>query len=286
MKEKLATFLSKIILILKRPDMNILPGHIAFFFVLSLIPILTLITFFATLLNIPMHEVFNSIGNLPNGIVEFLTPAYTDTNITFGNIIIVLISFFVASNGADAIILTSNKLYNIKQSSAIERRIKSIIVTIIFIGLFLFMLLIPVFGNIIIDFIANFVNDTIYKSIKAIYNILQIPISLLFIYFNIKIIYTIAPDKNIKSKEVSSGAVFTTVSWVIISQIYSYYVNNFANYGRIYGNLANLVILMLFIYLLSNIFVIGMALNAYKNELDDEINKTGRMNIIKSIHNI
>lgn len=286
MKLKFATFLSKLILILKRPDMNILPGHLAFFFVLSLIPILTLITFFATIFNIPVHELSTSIGNLPNGIVEILVPAYTDTSITFGNIIIVLISFFVASNGADAVILTSNKLYNIKQSSIVQRRVKSIIVTVIFIGLFLFMLLIPVFGNIIIELISNIVNDSIYKSIKIIYNILQLPITLLFVYFNIKIIYTIAPDKNIKSKEVSSGAFFTTISWVVISQIYSYYINNFANYSRIYGNLSNLVILMLFIYLLSNIFVIGMALNAYKNELDDEINKTARINIIKSLHNI
>ncbi len=286
MKTKIADILSKIILILRRPDMNILPGHLAFFFVLALIPLLTLVTFFATIFNIPIHEISNTVGNLPNGIVEILKPAFTATSITFGNIIILLISFFVASNGADAVILTSNKLYNINKSSIVERRIKAIIVTIIFICLFLFMLLIPVFGNIIIELISNFVNDTVYKSIKTIYNILQFPLSLLFVYFNIKVIYTIAPDKKIKSKDVSNGAVFTTISWVVISQIYAFYINNLANYSRIYGNFTNIIILMLFIYLLSTIFVIGMALNAYKNELNDEISKTGRMNIIKSIHNI
>lgn len=283
-KIKIQNILSKIILILRRPDMNILPGHIAFFFVLSLIPLLTLVTYFATLFNIPIHEIGNTV-TLPNGIVEFLTPALTDTTISLGNVLILLISFIVASNGADSIIIISNKLYSIKQSGFFQRRIKATIVTIIFIILFLFMLLIPVFGNILIEFISNFVNETVYNSIKTIYNILQFPLTLLFVYLNIKLIYTLAPDKDINSKEVNKGAIFTTLSWVIIVQTYSYYVNNFANYGRIYGNLSNLVVLMLFIYLLSTIFVIGMALNAYKVELDDEINRTGSMNIIKSLHN-
>ena len=41
---------------------------------------------------------------------------------------------------------------------------------------------------------------------------------------------------------------------------------------------------MLYMYLLAYVFVIGMAFNASRAELDDEIEKTGKINILKSIH--
>lgn len=59
--------------------------------------------------------------------------------------------------------------------------------------------------------------------------------------------------------------------------IYSYYVTHFARYDLLYAGLSNIVILMLWVYLLAVIFVIGLALNY--NE-DQKLEKTG---IIKQI---
>ena len=42
---------------------------------------------------------------------------------------------------------------------------------------------------------------------------------------------------------------------------------------------------MLYMYLLAYVFVIGMAFNASRKELDEEIEKTGKINIIKMKHN-
>ena len=65
-----------------------------------------------------------------------------------------------------------------------------------------------------------------------------------------------APDTKIKSRETTTGAVFTTVSWIIATEIYSFYVNYFAKYNLLYGSVANLLILFLWIYLLSYIVFI------------------------------
>ena len=286
MKDKFEIFLSKIILILKKPQMEILPGHLAFFFVLSIIPLITLLVFFCSLFNIPSYELlqfFNSA--LPKGIGNILVPAFTETTINFGTILILAITFFVASNGAKSIITTSNALYNSENDDVIRQRIKAIILTVIIISLLMFIFLIPIFGQYIIDIIGNLFNENIHRNLDIIYHVLQIPLSLLIIYFDIKLIYTLAPDKDIRSNEVTSGAWFTTISWVVVTQIYSYYLTNFSNYSRVYGNLSNIIILMLYMYLLAYVFVIGMAFNASRVELDEEIEKTGKINILKSRHN-
>ena len=71
-----------------------------------------------------------------------------------------------------------------------------------------------------------------------------------------------APDKTIKSKSTTYGAIFTTIVWIISTEVYSFYVSSFAKYNLLYGSIANLLILLLWVYLLSYIFVLGMALNA------------------------
>lgn len=285
MKNKFEIFLSKIILILKKPQMGILPGHLAFFFVLSIVPLITLLVFFCSLFNIPSSELlefFNSA--LPPGIGNILVPAFTESTINIGTIIIVLITFIIASNGANSIITTSNALYKCENDDVVRQRIKAIILTIVIISLLMFIFLIPIFGQYIVDIIGNLFNDKIHRNLNVIYHILQIPLSVLIIYFDIKLIYTLSPDNDIRSSEVTSGAWFTTISWVVVTQIYSYYLTNFSNYSRLYGNLSNIIILMLYMYLLAYVFVIGMAFNASRAELDEEIEKTGKINILKSRH--
>ena len=60
-----------------------------------------------------------------------------------------------------------------------------------------------------------------------------------------------APDKKIPSRNVTGGAIFTTFGWVVITDIYSYYISHYANYSVFYGSLANIIILMLWVYFLA-----------------------------------
>lgn len=287
MKKNFDRLLKKLILILQKPQMRVLPGNLAFFFVLSIVPIITLLFFIGSLMNIPVDQLFNTFNQtLPKEIGNFLAPAFTDNTISFGTVLILFITFYIASNGAKSIIITSNNLYNINNSNPLKSRLKAITITIIIIILILFMLVIPIFGKQILEVILNiFQSETIYNNCMIIYHILQIPISLIFIYFNIKLIYTLSPDERVQSKDVTSGAIFTTIMWVISTQIYSFYVSNFTNYSRVYGNLSNIIVLMLFVYLLAFIFVIGMALNASKKELDEKLEKTGKIKIREFVHN-
>ena len=61
--------------------------------------------------------------------------------------------------------------------------------------------------------------------------------------------------------------------WVILTYIYSAWINNFASYATYYGSLSNIAILMLWLYWLCFVFVIGLCLNV-KVE-NEELEKTG-----------
>ena len=180
------------------------------------------------------------------------------------------LSLFVITNGCDTIIATSNTVFGIDSKIGIKRIVKSLILAIILVLLLAFVMIVPLFGKTIINVIGMFTSFISEHEviINNLYSLLQMPVSLLVMYFTLKLIYIIAPDDKIKGKYVTKGALFTTVSWLIITMVFSYYINNLADYSLIYGNLANVVILLFWLYILAYIFVIGLFLNRKNTEVE------------------
>ena len=271
--QRLKGYLKKLYDIIVIPSMSYLPGNLAFFLVLSIFPILTLIGVIASSFSINIDSLVNVIDKaLPNNVAlilaDFIQGKGFDRNIG----IFMIIGFFLASNGADAIILASNNLYGFPNSDYIKRRIKAMFIIILIILLFIFMLGFLAFGNHIIELLLQLIKDNnLANLISSLFNILKWPFSIFIIFFNVKLIYTIAPDWKILSKHTTKGAIFTTIGWIIAIEIYSYWVSNFSNYDIFYGSLSNIVVLMLLTYIVSYILVIGIAINvrSYEYKIKD-----------------
>lgn len=258
--------------IISKPAMRILPGNLAFFLVLSLVPLITLGGIICTKLSVSLLDFTSMFENLlPSAVVEFLQPFFAGSADGTHLIIFLIVGFVVASNGAHAIILASNALYETEGSSYLSRRIKAFFLTIILMLLFVFALVVLAFGNIIVRFILSLqIFDAIAPSIYDMFVWFKWPIAFVIIFFMIKALYTMAPDRKVSSRYVNKGALFTTFGWTIATAIYSFYANNLANYARFYGSLSSIAILMIWLYLISYIFVVGIAINTSYYGLSDE----------------
>lgn len=254
----------------KNPVMNILPGQLAFFFVLSIPPLISLMGIIGGMLSISTETLISFINDsFPASTSSVIIPIINGTGLDLSVLVFMFGALMLVSNGTNAVIVTSNTLYKVTTGSDVKRRIKAIFLVIMLVILLAFIIIVPTFGDLIMSSLANISYlDNIFDELMMVYNIIKLPISFVFIYFIIKLIYTVAPDKNVKSRDVTYGAVFTTTLWIIATKVYSYYVTNFASYDVFYGNIASLIILLLWIYLLSYILVLGMALNASAHSLE------------------
>ena len=278
LKDELNDFWDNFKKALFKPEMAILPGQLAYFFVLAIVPTITLITYEAALLNLSTDVIYDFIRSaFGTDIASMLLATSRSSEKGIGFFLVVIIGYFLASNGPASIIVTSNTIYGEKQEGFFKRRIKAFIMTFILVLLFIFMLIVPLFGTKIIELFNHVsLNSNVSNNVSMVISFLQGPITWLIMYIFIKVIYTIAPNKKVRSKNVGYGALFTSVSWIIITYIYSYYINNIANYTTFYGGLANIVILMFWFYLLAYAFTIGIALNYRKEE--KEMEKTSTKN--------
>ena len=166
---KISIYFKKLLSIINKPEMKILPGQLAFFLVMSVFPILTLIGLVATSFNISMDTLIEFMRKvMPLEVSETLIPFIQGNGIDLKIGFSMIIGFIIASNGAQSLIVTSNRLYNIKDSNYLSRRIKALFLTILLVLLTIFTIVVLAFGDNIISFISNI---GIFKKYRKYYKI-------------------------------------------------------------------------------------------------------------------
>ena len=253
--------LNRIWKIFKLEEMRILPGQLAFFMVLSVFALFPIFGLLGS--SFISNELINSMDHSLPAAVSSILKALMEVESSGLSIVIFLVfAIYIASTGCDAIILTSNVIYKIKGSTYIKQTIKAIIMTIVLISLILFVVLVPAFGEVIINAISKDTPGKVIDTVHLIYDILKYPLSFILIFFDLKILYTMAPNAKIPSVYNNYGTLFTTIMWIIITKVYSTYLNHFNTYDIFYGSFGNVVIMLFWIYLLAYVFTMGMAINA------------------------
>ncbi len=74
-------------------------------------------------------------------------------------------------------------------------------------------------------------------------------------------IYFWAPSKTRKFKFISPGSVFATISILITSNVFSFFVNHFNSYNKVYGSIGVVIVVMMLIYINTYIIMLGFELN-------------------------
>ena len=123
----LKKWLKKIYKILRLEEMQILPGQLAFFLVVSVFAMLPLIALIGS--SFITKEFANSLKDLPVG-VSSVFKSLLDTDSTGYNVFLFLtISLFFSSSGCKSIIVTSNVIYKITENNKVKQGVKAFIMT-------------------------------------------------------------------------------------------------------------------------------------------------------------
>lgn len=278
-KDRFVNYITKIWEIIKKPEMGILPGQLAFFLLLSLVPIITLSGYAAGLFNINFDTFTDMLGKIIPGGISSILPYISGESLDLALTVILIWMFYLASNGCNTVIVISNQIYGINSSNFFKRRIKAIFMTLAIVLLVLFLLIVPVFGNKVIELLALYNMD---EMVSKVFSILQGPITWIIMFIFIRTLYEFAPDRVRKNSHLNTGSIFSTIGFIIVTDIYKLIANNMNTYNMFYGALSNIALIMLWLYFISFVFVIGLSLN-YGEELDKEkMEKTGAVRVLKN----
>lgn len=258
--------LCRFIVCVVNDSIGLYAAQASFFMIISLIPfimlLLALLKFF-----IPINEtdIINTLQlYIPSQLSQWV---YTITDEIFSkssdiSIISVtaITTLWLASRGFMALYSGLNNVFGIKNMpNYFYCRFVSLIYTLGFlVALFLSIILFG-FGNKIQEFLNG--RFTVLYNISSLIINLRILIFITVVSLCFAAFYTILPNKKIKFKKQIPGAVLASVGWMGFSYAYSIYIEYFSNYSYVYGSLAAIVFLMLWLYFCMNIFLYGAEFN-------------------------
>jgi membrane protein len=196
-------------------------------------------------------------GNMVSGIFDEILKEKNTTLLSIG----MLATIWAASNGMMAIIRTLNKAYDEEEHRPYWKvRLISIFYTIGLTIVIWFAFVLLIFGKMIGNYAIDRFDLPAY--IEPIWTAIKYVLSLSIMCTVFAFVYYSAPSRRLRFSEVVPGAIFATIGWVITSLLFSYYVNHFGSYTRIYGSLGGIIVLLIWLYISSIIILLGGEINA------------------------
>jgi len=252
---------------LQKSAILIRASSLAFNYILALFP--GIIFLFTLIPYIPIENFQEELLMLLKGILP--KNAYETFSTTVEDLIIQkrggLLSFgfimalFFATNGVNSMINAFNTSYKTAPRSAIMQRLIALLLTIILSTLLIIAISLLVFSELTMDFLIQ----KEFLDIDITYYLLIIGkwITILALIFSaISFLYYLGPSKESRWRFVSAGSTFATILTLITSLGFSFFVNNFGHYNKLYGSLGTLMVIMLWLHFNSVILLIGFELNA------------------------
>ncbi|WP_346319523.1 YihY/virulence factor BrkB family protein [Chitinophaga sp. YIM B06452] len=229
-----------------------------FIFLFTLVPFIPLQNVEPTLYDLAesLTPNYNSYIIVRDMIHDFL---YTQRNTLLSFAFI--LSFYYSSNGVMGMLRSFDKLLpGFKQRTWWQTRLTALMLTVFLVLLLLVTVALIIMQGTILKMILQKLAIADAVSQFSIGLVRWALIVLLF-FSIISVIYRWGPATKKKWKFISAGSTFATISMIVVTLGFSFWVTNFAQYNQIYGSIGTILVLMLVVYFNSFILLIGFELN-------------------------
>lgn len=272
-KFDIKTFANKAMNHFKRAEMGPQSAQLAYYILLALFPILLALGNVIPLLPIPTDQVLEYVElGVPAEVSEVLLPilkGYLEGGSGGAISIGLLISVWPASKAFNVFQRVLNQVYDTKvRKNFIIARVFSFLTAILLISLMGVVAFIFVFGKEILQLLQNFfpINLAVVTTFESLRWIVAFGILILIMAF----VYYFVPNVKWPFKFALPGAVFSTIGFLLISQLFSLYISFAGKQAIGSGAIGVFIVLMIWLYLLGNVFILGGVINVifydYKHE--------------------
>lgn len=172
-----------------------------------------------------------------------------------------LLTLFLSSNGVVAMMNSFNKTYDTHHKrSAIMTRLVALKISVLLVVLFTFSIVLIILGQNILEWVFTLlhIHDSFTRMLFIF--IRYVSIILLF-FFSISLIYYYGPAVKKKYRFISTGSTIATVLSILTSIVFSYYLNHFARYSKLYGPIGTVLAILIWLNLNAFVLLIGYEIN-------------------------
>lgn len=174
----------------------------------------------------------------------------------------ILLSVFFATNGVHNLMRAFNKSSMIVEKRTwLKQRLIALVLTFVIAISLIVTIAAMTIGELLLNYIdkglnlqGNFISYVIDLSRWGLLGVLY--------FVTISILYRYGPSNAKKWRFFSAGSWLATILAFLTIWGFSFYINNFGSYNKVYGSIGTLIVIMIWLYLNSFILLLGFELNA------------------------
>ena len=235
----------------------------AYFFMICMIPIILLLLTLVQYTPVTKADVMTAVIQVfPSSVDSMMTSIVNQVyNQSMGIIpVTVLVALWSAGKGVLAMSTGLNCVYQCRETrNYVLLRLRATLYTVMFILVIILLLVLSVFGNSLNLFIGEHVPILAKAADQLIQaRVFIAPVTLILFCL---LTYEFLPNRRDRWMKHFPGSVFAAIGWMVVSWVFSVYVDIFEGFSNMYGSLTTIVLIMLWLYFCMYSILIGGVIN-------------------------
>jgi membrane protein len=257
-------------------DIDVRAAAVAFNFTLAIFP--SIIFMFSLIPYIPLAHLDQRIISLladvmPEGIFKEAQNTIVEiVSKPRGGVLSLgfIFALYASTSGVMALMRAFNMTDRmVEKRGFIKARLIAVMLNFFLTFVLVLAILVLIVGRLSVDFLFD---EGILNRDITFYTIQFLSYLVIFFVFfiTISIIYYFAPVSHKRWKFMNVGSITAAILTILITNLFSYYLSNFASYNRLYGTIGTFIALMVWLYLVALILILGFEINASIQETKDD----------------
>ena len=246
---------------------------LAYYLLFMIFPFLIFLSSLLGLLHLDVAAITAGLQNLiPREVLELLELYLNYVSVTSSRRMLwfgLVFSVYFPMRAANSLMLSVRKAYHLgAPAHPIRSQIKTLFYTVFLIVAIALSLALMTVGERILRYLVD--NFHLPLWIAGLWADLRFPVLALVLALALGLLYALAQDTWQPVGNILPGILFSLTMWMVLSMLFSYYVENFAGYSVIYGSIGAVIVLMIWLYLSATTLVMGAEFNGVRIALRQE----------------
>jgi membrane protein len=198
------------------------------------------------------------------GQLDALTQTSSDS-LSIGLVVALALAIYAAASGVGNLITAINAMFGLAETRGFIKR--KLLALVLILGAIIFVVLMV---GLVAVTPAVLDEIDVVPGVRAGFEAARWILLLGAVMIAIGILFRLAPNRSPRLPLISKGVVIATVLWLLVSVGFSLYVDNFGSYGKTYGALAGVVVLLLWLWIGVYAILLGACVEAVREEVVTE----------------
>ena len=237
---------------------------LTYYLVFAAFPLLVLLGTLPGALGLESESLLQAVGHfVPQQVTALVGRYWEDAARNGGSKLLwssAVFSLWLPVRATDCLLQAMRRAFGVVRPKGVKASIRTLLFTLWLMATLLLALLLITVGRRALTYLTVRLGLPVW--VAGVWNVLRFALLGLVLTAVLSILYMLALGKRRPLRQVAPGVMLSLAVWMLVSAIFSYYVEHIAGYTLLYGSVTAVVVTLLWLYMSGLVLIMGAEFNA------------------------